>query len=437
MPHSALHATSNNDLKRLNQREQLSSLIAGTWKLIGEEFFQSFAQHLAEAYGAQYAICNELIDDDPTKVRTLAYWQNGKLGDNFEYEVRATPCECVYKNGLSYFPKDIQTIFDEDENLVQMGVNSYYGIPLTSQQGEIIGHICIFGATPLAETDYAEEYFRIFAGRASSELQRLKVENELVKHRDNLKALVDEKTASLRKAKELTERAIQAKSIFLSRMSHELNTPMNAILGFAELMKDDIEVLSDDHKEYISKICETGWHLNSMIREILDISKIEVGEIETKMVVCDVKSALDECIKRVNSKATIKKINIRFDNELLPNAHVLADKARLKQIFTHLLTNAIKFNIDNGSVIINISKGDNDAIRVSVSDTGLGIAEEDKNKVFHKFERLESDKACIAGTGIGLALTKRLVEHMGGKIGLSSEVGKGSTFWVEFFFNND
>jgi len=434
MPQSPLQVTSNNDFNNLDQREQLSSLVAGTSKLIGKDFFKGFIQHLAEAYGAQYAICNELIKHEPTKVRTLAFWQNGTLGDNFEYEVRTTPCECVYNNGLSYFPKDIQTIFADDEDLVHMGVHSYYGIPLTSELGETIGHICILGVDPLAEADYAEDYFRIFASRASSELQRLKVENELIKHRDHLKELVDEKTASLSRSKELAEQASQAKSVFLSRMSHELNTPMNAILGFAELIKDDIDLLSLDHKEYISKICETGWHLNNMIGDILDISKIEVGEIETNIVKCDVKSILDDCIKTVNSKAIDKGIEIRFDNNLWQNARVLADMTRLKHIYTHLLTNAIKFNNTNGFVIISITNGEFDCVRVSVSDTGMGISEENQNKVFDQFERLESDKACIAGTGVGLAITKRLVEHMGGKIGLNSVVGKGTTVWVEFPF---
>lgn len=410
----------------------LSSLVAGTSPLMGEAFFQTFIQHLAEAYGAEYATASELISDDPLKVRTLAFWGDGELQENVEYEVKTTPCECVYRDGLSYFPNSIQSIFEEDEDLVNMGVHSYYGAPMVASSGEVIGHICVLGKEALAETDFAEEYFRIFSARASSELQRIKLEREMEQHRENLKTLVDEQVLLIRKANKETEVANEAKSNFLSRMGHELKTPMNAILGFSEVLELDKEMFTADQQESISAIINSGWQLNNVISEILDITKSESGDIETNLVECDIRALIDKCIDLMTSKTKITNIEIGYADDAADSAMVMADERRLKQVIVNLLSNAVKFNRKNGKVTINISLLEGGRTQVDITDTGPGISDDGQTKIFEKFERLNSDEECIEGTGLGLAITKRLVEHMGGTIGVESTVGEGSRFWVEF-----
>lgn len=410
---------------------ELESLVAGTTPHVGKKFFAEFIRQLAETYGAKFAIVTELIDTDPVKVKTLAFWENGRLGKDFEYEVRTTPCECVYRDGLKYFPFNIQSLFAEDEDLVHMGVHSYFGIPLKSRSDNVIGHICILGEKPLVESEKAENYFKIFAARAANELERLQEEREVTQHRENLKKLVDEKSTLLDQAKKLVEHASRTKSEFLSRMTFELRIPMNSILGYASLLREGEDKLSPEQQKFIDNIIHAGWRLDNLISEMLDISLIEAGELKTNDVKCHVVDAVSECIKIFEPPAKQRGINIVCLYDTSAETYILADKDRLKQVLTNLLSNAVKFNRDKSLVRVKIVPVNN-KIQISITDKGVGIEKDDLQKVFDKFERLDADESWVGGTGIGLAITKRLVEHMGGEIGVESEVGKGSTFWINF-----
>jgi len=409
----------------------LRSLVSTT-TFVGERFFSEFTRQLAEAYNAKYAIACELIESDPTKVRTLAFWGNGKHGENFEYEVKTTPCETVYEDGMKYFPENIQSLFADDADLVHMEVHSYFGIPMQSHSGETIGHICMLGEEPLAEAEIAESYFKIFAARAGAELERLKMERENLRHQENMKQLIDEQTATLRQAKEIAEIANRAKSEFLARMTFELKTPLSTVLGYAALLQEGEEALSESQQKFISNIITAGWHLDHVIGEILDVSQIESGELITQHSKCNLMECLGESIKvqEIIARQRGIKIGCLYDTHTAP--HIYADKGRIIQIFSNLINNAIKFNHDNGLVKIKIEPIEPNRIRVSVIDTGDGINVEDQHKVFEKFERFGGNEGWITGTGVGLAITKRLVEYMGGQIGMRSVPNEGSTFWVEF-----
>ena len=241
--------------------------------------------------------------------------------------------------------------------------------------------------------------------------------------------------AALKVAKEEAERANQAKSDFLSRMSHELRTPLNSVIGFTQLL--EIDDLSGDQRDSVNHILKGGRHLLNLINEVLDLARIESGRLPISLEAVHLTEALQEAVAIVQPLATQRKIAINADAVLRCEHHVLADRQRLKQVFLNLLSNAVKYNRTGGSVSLSCTKASDDRIRIEITDTGVGIPSDYFNKLFLPFERLQADDSEVEGTGLGLALSKRLMEAMGGTIGLESVVNRGSTFWIELSAKED
>jgi signal transduction histidine kinase/ActR/RegA family two-component response regulator len=226
------------------------------------------------------------------------------------------------------------------------------------------------------------------------------------------------------------EAANAAKSEFLSRMSHELRTPLNAILGFGQLLETDSNhPLGASQADYVREMLHGGRHLLDLINEVLDLSRIESGRLDLKLEAVDVAPLVQACVAQIKPLAAQRAITIALDlNAPWP---LQADATRLKQVLLNLLSNAIKFNREGGSIHIVCAASSAQELRVSVRDSGRGIAAESLPRLFRPFERLESAYQGIEGTGIGLALVKRLVEAMHGRIGVDSVPGEGSSFWFE------
>jgi len=225
------------------------------------------------------------------------------------------------------------------------------------------------------------------------------------------------------------DQANAAKSDFLSRMSHELRTPMNAILGFAQLLELDADKLDNTQRENVKEILDAGRHLLTLINEVLDLSRIESGKLEINMEETSLSALLKQSISLINPAA--EKRNIQILTDVNPTYVILSDPIRLKQIFVNLLSNAVKYNNDNGRITIYTEIREGARLRLYVADTGQGLSHEDISKLFTSFERLNI-KNNVEGTGIGLVITKNLVEIMGGTIGVESPPGEGCKFWVEF-----
>jgi PAS domain S-box-containing protein len=223
------------------------------------------------------------------------------------------------------------------------------------------------------------------------------------------------------------ERATKLKSKFLASMSHELRTPLNAIVGFSELLAEGTPgQLNDKQKRFVEHIKQGSAHLLQLINDILDLSKIEAGQLELRCEDFQVSEALPEVLSTIRPLAMAR--NIRLEQSLLTQASVHADRVRFKQILYNLLSNAVKFTPKGGSVTIKCSETGNH-VSLSVTDNGIGIRPEDQRLIFEEFRQVEgSSEAAQQGTGLGLAITKRLVERQGGKISVQSELGKGSCF---------
>ena len=235
-------------------------------------------------------------------------------------------------------------------------------------------------------------------------------------------------------AREEADRANRAKSDFLSSMSHELRTPMNAILGFGQLMEYDSE-LPEEHQDSVKEILKAGEHLLTLINEVLDLAKIESGNIDLSLEPVELLPVIEECQSLVSSLS--QKRQIKIDTEAVRPFSVRADRTRLKQVLLNLLSNAIKYNKCGGKVWLETVPGRDDRLQLRVTDTGPGISEAKLLELFQPFNRLGADASEIEGTGIGLTITQRIMEMMGGSVGVNSEPGVGSTFWLDLPLEGD
>ena len=233
--------------------------------------------------------------------------------------------------------------------------------------------------------------------------------------------------------KDAAEAANKAKSEFLSSMSHELRTPLNAILGFTQILNTDPTApLNDDQKESLHQIERGGEHLLGLINDILDLSKIEAGQLHVSMEAVDPAPVLSHALAITRELGKNKNISVIFDESSSSGCVINVDRTRFQQVLLNILSNAVKYNSDNGTVTITLNPNVDGFVRFSVSDSGKGIAPELQDKLFVPFNRLGAEGGEIEGTGIGLSITRRLVEMMNGRMGFESTVGVGSTFWVEF-----
>jgi signal transduction histidine kinase/CheY-like chemotaxis protein len=274
-------------------------------------------------------------------------------------------------------------------------------------------------------------------------------DTELTRYRDQLEERVAERTADLNEsyqnltltiedlkaAQSAAEAANHAKSMFLSSMSHELRTPLNAILGFSQMLDiNPKEPLSATQQKCVDHVLGSGSHLLALIDSILDLAKIEAGQIDCTIQTVDPGPCITEAMNMMQGLADKRDINLTapaLAARSLPS--IKADPQRLNQILLNLISNAVKYNRDGGTVTVDgaVSGGENPVLRISVTDTGIGIPADRKNEIFSPFNRLGRESSDVEGSGVGLALSKQLTEIMGGEIGFETQAELGSTFWID------
>jgi len=234
----------------------------------------------------------------------------------------------------------------------------------------------------------------------------------------------------LHEARAVAEKANRAKTDFLSNMSHELRSPLNAILGFAQLLEAGDPPQTAAQKESTGQILQAGWYLLNLINEILDLAMVESGNLQLSLEPMSLGEVMVDCQSMIEPHAQKHGIAMSYPTLTLP-VYVLADRTRVKQILINLLSNAIKYNQSGGKVVVGCVVISAEHVRISVKDSGPGLSPEKLAQLFQPFNRLGQEAHREEGTGIGLVMTKRLVELMGGLIGVKSTIGMGSEFWVD------
>lgn len=256
-----------------------------------------------------------------------------------------------------------------------------------------------------------------------------------ITERKRLDQVILENNIELKKAKNLAEKANLAKSAFLSNMSHELRTPLSAILGFAQLLEAGTPPPTVNQKRSLDQILQAGWYLLDLINEVLDLTLIESGKLSLSIEPVSLLDLMRECKAMIEPQALKRNIELnfpQFDTQIM----VKADHTRLKQVLINLLSNAVKYNRDQGKVIVSCIAYSAGKIRVCVRDTGEGLEPEKIAQLFQPFNRLGKENSSEEGTGIGLVMTKRLIELMGGKINVESTPGEGTVFWIDLHLSS-
>ncbi|MDQ2077251.1 PAS domain-containing protein [Marinimicrobium sp. ABcell2] len=231
-------------------------------------------------------------------------------------------------------------------------------------------------------------------------------------------------------AKETAEKANQAKSEFLSSMSHELRTPLNAIMGYAQLFEYDVN-LPQRHMDNVREIYKAGQHLLQLINDVLDLAKIESGKMTVSLEPVLVSRVIADCFTLVQPQADAQGVKLDVSLNGLESSYVVADNVRLKQALINLISNAVKYNKVGGEVVVRMTEHQDNQLRISVRDTGQGIPANRQDEVFQPFNRLNAEQSAVEGSGVGLVITKQLVEMMAGKLSFESVEGKGTEFWID------
>jgi PAS domain S-box-containing protein len=326
--------------------------------------------------------------------------------------------------------------------LREAGLASYLILPLVVR-GELLGTLNLGFPRTGPFPDWQVQIAREVAGQMALALWQARLHEQVGRHAAELEERVHQRTADLEaaaarlqgeviergRAEQEAERANRAKTWFLSRMSHELRTPLNAVLGFAQLL--ETEPLAADQRESVEHILLAGRHLLALINEVLEISRVETGRLTVSPEPVLVADLLAPAVDLLRPLAAERRVTITLDCPGAEARHVLADRQRTQQVLLNLLSNAIKYNREGGSVRVGWGPAVEGRIRLDVTDTGPGIAPELMGRLFRPFERLGAEATGVEGTGLGLALSKRLVEAMQGSLGAESCPGEGSTFWVE------
>lgn len=392
------------------------------------EFFEYLLSSILEVTSSEYGFIGEVLHDDKAPyLKTFALTNIAWNEETRQFYDKYAPEGMEFRNLDSLFGHVLRNhdvvISNDPVHDIRKGglpeghpaLNAFLGIPLMVKN-EMIGMVGVANR----KDGYSEElldYWGPFIKTCSNLVLANKLENQRKQAEHDL--LI---------AKNEAEKANLAKSEFMSRMSHELRTPLNAVIGFAQLIELD-KALSQENKESVNEIYQAGMHLLGLINDLLDISRIETDQLQYNFRKYPVRRIIDEAIQFSAGLANDKQVTVTLHPG--QDCNVNADEMRLRQVFTNLLTNAIKYNRAGGKVDISIEPASEDYCKIVFSDNGIGIAEDKMSRLFSPFDRLDVEKYSTDGVGIGLHITRKIVETHQGEILVESQENKGSVFIVK------
>lgn len=396
--------------KRKESEETLKNIAAGVAGFTGKDFFNSLVQYLSRTLDMEYVHIAEITSRKEGKARTIAACHNGEIIENFEYLLAGTPCERVWNSGLCFYPGAITKLFPNDAMLKEMGAECYLGTPLLKSDGSAFGLMAILGRKRLGSPDIPVAVVEIFAVRAAAELERLQVEGELIR------------------AKEEAEGATKIKDKFVALVAHDLKSPFAAILGFLNLMHgDEQNPLAPKHKEMVSRAINAGGNLVHMIDELLKIAMLQTGKIILNKKFFDAYFTALSAIGNYSYLARAK--GIVLENKIPPSTMVYGDMDLIVEVVHNLVSNAIKF-CNEGDRITIFNPPDKPSV-IAVRDTGIGIDPKIVPDLF-KPDVKTTTKGTRGekGTGLGLPLCSDIVKALGGSLTVELSRDEGTTFYI-------
>ncbi|MGP1384542.1 MAG: response regulator [Thainema sp.] len=422
------------DITDLKYQEQALRLIfERTAAKTGSQFFRSLVRYLADVLQVRYALITQTIGTEKKRVRTLAFWQKDSFGANCELDLSGSPCEKVLDGHTVFHERNLQSLYPQFPIFAEWGVCSYFGVPLTNSNNQVIGHLAVLDDRPMLTEQQRELILKIFAARAGAELERQTFENEL------------------QQARESADAANRAKSEFLANISHEFRTPLNSILGFTQLLLGEGKVDQTTH-EYLDIVYRSGEHLLTLINDVLEMSKIEAGKISFTPQPFDLYALLQSLENMFLLRAKNKNISLTIDCASNVPRYIETDENKLRQVLINLLSNAVKFTqqghvnlrvklttrqevdhltvnlANNPEIVTMISQSSPIFISFAVEDTGPGIAPDELKTLFAPFTQTTAGHQSREGTGLGLSISQQFVQLMGGVIHVQTSLSQGSTF---------
>ena len=411
-----LSTTDPGVIERIQVEKVLRTLATTTSTQDSDEFFKYCVKTLAQLYGCQFAFIG-LITDSKKSVKTQAVWAGEGYADNFEYELEGTPCAEIINMEKELIPTNASQLYAEDELLVSMNVDSYFGAPILTKEHGVIGLVSVMDVNPMELNDWTAPVLGVFASRLAIELQRKRAVDELQQLNNTLEERIIERTRDL----EASNRELAA---FSYSVSHDLRAPVRTINSFMNILFEDFgEQFSSEAIDYLQRIKRAGTKLDNLIEDLLELSRVTRTEMLRKRV--NITKLVTEEVQVLKEMKPERHIEIRIAD----NLESWGDEGLIKILLQNLLSNAWKYTAQNDEPFIEIGKiKTKGSYQFYVKDNGIGFDMKYSDKLFQPFQRLHTDEE-FEGNGVGLATIMRIINRHGGEIWPESEAGKGTTFY--------